>query len=245
MLYGTEVTSSYIIAGLGRTGSYLLCESLELTGVAGLPTEAFKRFNRPIFSKQWKGNPKTIFEYVSLVVKNCTTPNGVFGTKILWPNLGGLQEDTKLREDQNVLDHLFPKSKYIKLFRQDHRGQAISFYRSEYTHNWWQRTNMANTQIIAPDPPYDSEKIRFYEDVIYYQEEEFDRYFERWKIDPLIMYYEDLVDDRKGEVARVLSFIGEDPKLADTIPDPTYIKQADDKTAAWYKLLDQEDEYEQ
>ena len=48
---------SYIVASAPRTGSYLLCEGLETTGVAGRPTEVFSPHFQEVWRNRWELGP--------------------------------------------------------------------------------------------------------------------------------------------------------------------------------------------
>ena len=54
----------------------------------------------------------------------------------------------------------------------------------------------------------------------------------------LVVEYESLVCRLRDEVARVLTFIGQDSLAAQSIPEPRLVRQADDKTLTWRKRLD-------
>ena len=57
-------------------------------------------------------------------------------------------------------------------------------------------------------------------------------------IEPLIVEYESILRDYRGEVARVLEFLGLDASVARTIPPPRLVRQADSLTHHWRRLLD-------
>jgi LPS sulfotransferase NodH len=71
---------SYIICATPRSGSYLLCEALRNTGVAGQPTE----YVSPTFESYWaaKWGTQTYREYLNKVLEVGTSANGVFGLKV-------------------------------------------------------------------------------------------------------------------------------------------------------------------
>lgn len=248
LLHGTEVTKSYIIASLQRTGSYLLCEALEGTGIAGMPTEPFTILNKDIFSRMWDIDVDMPFpEYIKEVVKNCTTPNGVFGVKIHWAQIEYVRKQMGIGEpkDEKILDILFPGSQYIHLTRRDVRGQAISSHRAYTTNEWWRKENVYNPQIVAPDPPFSSRDIRLWE--IRFRERAADwvRYFEERNMTPLHVEYDDLCIDWRHELYRSLIFLGYDENTAKhasiTALEPQLVQQADARTRAWRKRLDDED----
>ena len=73
---------SYLICGTPRSGSSLLCEALENTGLAGRPKEYFWRENIAVWSELWDIQSST--EYIEKTIDLGSTPNGVFGAKVMW-----------------------------------------------------------------------------------------------------------------------------------------------------------------
>lgn len=248
LLHGTEVTNSYIIASLQRTGSYLLCEAMESTGLVGFPTEPFTLENKEIFSRMWKIDQEmSMRDYVAEAVKNCTGDNGYFGVKIHWMQIEFLRKFLEMGEphDEKSLDILFPDAKFIHLTRRDVRGQAISSHRAYYTNEWWRKANVYNPQVKAPDPPYSSENIRLWEKRFRNRAKDWLRYFNERNMTPLHVEYDDLCKDWRHELFRCLVYLGYDEetskKASIAAPEPRLIQQADAITRAWRKRLDDED----
>src|SRR3989442_2258947 len=74
--------TSYLICGTPRCGSSLLCEALINTGIAGQPEEYFLPRNELVWQERW--GTSTYAEYLANIIKQFTTPNGVFGAKMMW-----------------------------------------------------------------------------------------------------------------------------------------------------------------
>src|SRR5215213_3769543 len=112
-------THSYLICTTPRSGSTLLCELLEGTGVAGRPDEYFQQLRAtgmpmtprdyldgvaaglvpPPADHDGNGDDLSVYDprrfadfeqYVAWVRRRATTPNGVFAAKIMWPYMAGL-----------------------------------------------------------------------------------------------------------------------------------------------------------
>lgn len=244
LFHGTDVATCYIIASLQRTGSYLLCEALANTGVAGRPIEPFSAQNKVMHRDGWGLDPEVPFDqYIAEVVRHGTTKNGVFGIKVHWSQIEYTRKWLGIgtEYDQHTLQHLFPDALYIHLTRHDVRGQAISSYRAEKTNEWWRLPDVFNPQIKAPDPPYDSSEIRRWEGMFRQRQADWLRYFTNRKIVPLHVDYDDLANDWRKETARVLEFLGQDARAVDDAPEPKLIRQADALTRAWRRRLDAED----
>jgi LPS sulfotransferase NodH len=244
LLHGTEVSQYYIIASLQRTGSYLLCEGLANTGVAGYPTESIAPENKPANVTAWGLDPDMpMTEYLTQVVKHGTGRNGVFGVKMHWSQIDWVRRQLHIgvSEDSKAIDFLFPDAKFIHITRDDLRGQAISSYRAYATYEWWRKADVHNTSITNPDPPYNSKRIRFWERHFIERNKDWKEYFAKRSITPLHVEYEDLARDWRHEVRRCLTYLGLDPATVDTAPEVTFLRQADALTRAWRRRLDEED----
>lgn len=223
--------TTYVIATSPRTGSTLLCEALTATKVLGNPTERFDPGANQSFLLNVGTYSETPFEeYFAAVLRRGTTKNGVFGVKVHWSQVEFLAQQSGAGFPE-VFDRLFPGAKYINLTRRDRRGQAISFYRLEQGNR---RTKLGGLE-------FDAKEIRRLEGDLYRQQLGWAEYFRARGIEPLTIEYESLVRYRRHEVARVLAFLGEDPAIAEGIPEPQLVQQADETTIAWRRLLDAED----
>src|SRR5207245_1162163 len=110
--------TSYLICATPRSGSTLLCEALTNTGLAGRPEEFFQACKetglprRPL--EYFEGidttevatilgegagpdehlmqpvSGESFADYLARVIEQGTTPNGVFGAKVMWAYFQGL-----------------------------------------------------------------------------------------------------------------------------------------------------------
>jgi len=234
-----EVKSRYVIASTPRTGSYLLCESLAATGLAGQPTEPFSRDFRGAFCRMWGlGSGVAFDEYFSAVLRNGAM-NGVFGVKIHWRQIDWLMQQSGMRGGVgDILERLFPRAKYIQLIRRDRRGQAISLYRASASNQWWRIPGVRNDQVTGPDPEFNAQSIRRLEAELDVEQTAWVQHFRHSGIVPIVVEYETLVMHRRDEVARILTFIGQSPAAAAKIPEPRLTRQADLKTDIWRRMLE-------
>src|SRR5580700_5621827 len=113
---------SYLVCATPRSGSTLLCYALNETGVAGHPEEYFEALSRSglprrpheyfdphrhaniverlAFREMPDGmakpnplwHPDTYDQYLAWALAEGTTPNGVFGAKLMWGYLGDFAE---------------------------------------------------------------------------------------------------------------------------------------------------------
>jgi trehalose 2-sulfotransferase len=234
---------SYVIACLPRTGSYLLCEGLAATGVAGRPTEAFCREYRAEFCRRWRLPPETGFaDFLATAVRQSTTANGVFGLKIHWGQIEGIAADSGLPgTEAEIFRRLFPTGTYNNLSRRDRRAQAISYYRALVSREWWRIAGVGNPQVTGVPPAYDAVRIRRLERHLESAERSWRRFFAAHELAPLVVEYETLCRSYRAEIARVLAHLGLDPGHAASIPEPRLQRQADAVTELWRGWLDEED----
>jgi LPS sulfotransferase NodH len=231
---------TYIIAVTPRTGSYLLCEGLEATGIAGRPTEVFSPDFQDIWRERWSlGQNASFAEYLRAALRHGTTSNGVYGLKIHWMHVGRLARDACFPGDcSGVLDHLFPGSQFVNIVRQDQRAQALSYFRALATNEWWRIESIANNQKNATRPAFDAAAVLALEADLAQQQLAWTQYFLKHRLNPLIVEYEALAEDFRGQVARVLRFLGLNDAIARAIPEPRLIRQADDLTLRWRRQME-------
>ena len=165
-------TAPYLICATPRSGSTLLCDLLTATGVAGHPEEYFQllpvagraRHPREYLAPVWEGEIATILgerspvddeptqleqrgaatfdEYLERIRAIATTPNGVFGAKVMWGYFPGLIWHLDATADGTdgdaaaVLDAAFPGVRYLHVTRRDKERQAMSLWRALQTWTW-------------------------------------------------------------------------------------------------------------
>jgi LPS sulfotransferase NodH len=226
-----------------RTGSYLLCEGLEATGCAGNPREVFCPERRENYAGQWQLPVDVGFGDYLLAAKEAgTTENGVFGTKIHAHHVEPLAREVKVvGEPWRVLPQLFPGAKYIHLTRRNHRAQAISWYRAEVTNQWWKIPGVEDWELTGKQPEFNAAEIHRLELELARHQELWDNFFAAQPaIEVLPMEYETLAADYRGQVARALTFIGEDHELAKELPEPRMVRQSDSISEEWQRRMDAE-----
>src|SRR5215218_5218815 len=164
--------SSYLVCATPRSGSTLLCEALAATGVAGRPAEYFEAIydtglpRRPTdYFEGLRAIPAADFladqlpaeggaarealrraatyrDYLSWVLEEGTTPNGIFGAKLMWGHVDHFVAYLRdLREHAGkpvpeMLEHAFPSLRYVRVLRRDRIRQAVSLWKALQTATW-------------------------------------------------------------------------------------------------------------
>lgn len=231
--------TSYIIYATPRSGSYLLCEALINTGLAGQPTEFFTPEQVQLYLDRYSIHWSDTAGYLDWVYTAGTTPNGVFGTKIIWQffeDCLDLLRDIEGNEKLSVPDLLakvFPYHQTMVTTRRDKVRQAISYWKALQTQAWLSFGEEAekSKQEVA----FSFQAIESLRKRIIHDEREMQHYFWARNIQPLIVVYEDLAKAYEETALQVLDYLN--------IPVPTNLafgprkmqKQSNAQTEEWLK----------
>ena len=226
---------SYIIASVQRSGTHLLGSILRSTGVAGSPDEYFLSKPEETWEKRW-GEPSRV-AYIQRVLRQNTAANGVFGTVVMWSYfermLEMLQEIPvyKNLNGAQLLAAVFRKPKYIWMRRRNHVEQAVSWAMACQTGIWSQKAEKKSQPRAIPR--FDFKVIDEWCNRITAHDDGWANYFRENQIEPLILFYEDVVASHRTAAERVLEFL-ELPFPPDLeIPPPAVEKQANQISHEW------------
>ena len=212
-----EPRISYMVCSVPRCGSSLLCELLCNTEVAGAPTEFFDPELMGRFRERWGSSSDE--EYAAQLLRKKTTPNGVFGLKVHWGQLGHLPGGDP--------DALFPGLRYVHMQREDAVRQAVSWVRAIQTNQW------ASSHEARGEPVFDAEQIAFYLEVIRKEGASWEQYFGQRSITPHRVVYERLVAQPGETLGSVLDFLGVPGPVAVASAPLELEQQADALTDEW------------
>ena len=215
---GTPTTISYMVCSVPRCGSSLLCELLCNTQLAGAPTEFFDAQLMSEFRGRW--GSRSLEDYLRDLLERKTSPNGVFGIKVHWGQLGNALGEADPAE-------LFPGLRYVHMRREDRLRQAVSWVRALQTNQW------ASTHELRGEPAFDAAKIALYLERIDAEESQWHAFFEHRRITPHTVTYRALVDSPQGTVRDVLAYLGVPGAAAAVCGAPTLLRQADVVTDEW------------
>lgn len=231
--------TSYIVCATPRSGSGLLCDTLWRTGLAGKPDEYFLPENVVKNSMIWQVS--TLYEYFYKVIEKGTTPNGIFGSKIMWDHVNYFRiqvfrKDHRLiqRRTSDLLDSLFPNLHYIWIKRRDKVRQAVSFYKSLKTgiYNWREDNSPQYIEI----PQFNFKAIDGLINKIRRHDTSWQNYFEKLRISPLIVTYEDHLEFGYEEVIkRILNYLG--VKIPDGLTIKSEYRKQSDKLSEKFVYL--------
>jgi len=232
-------TRSYMLCAVPRTGSYVLCDLLEKTGVAGHPNEYFN----PSFQSQWavEWKSESIHQYFETVAQLGTTANGICGLKV-----HPMQFDAMCRQlagsprvpfvqRPHLLGRWLPDLHYVQLTRRDRLRQAISYVRAIQTNGWWD-----SDYAPGPSGPVRPEQERFdfqmitrALDLLGAMDQRWSDYFVAIGAVPLVLSYEDLIDAPHTAVGSILNLLGVDQPAPSSDHPVPFRRQADELTETW------------
>jgi LPS sulfotransferase NodH len=263
-------TRCYLVCATPRSGSTLLCESLETTGAAGRPREYFEalketgipRRPREYFwglrssevirllphdaqldrlaeqSPTWNRDDYGL--HLNAALQEGTTPNGVFGAKLMWsyfddflelmrgiPRFGGMG-------DGSLLNAAFPELRYVFISRSDKVRQAVSLWRALQTWEWRKQEHAPGDEPL-PDQRsvYSFDAIDHLLDQLRRHEDAWRGFFFRIGQQPIPLFYEDLAGDLEGSVARVLDAMRIDRPEGRAPVEKQLSRQSDDLSESW------------
>ena len=228
---------SYTIWFSQRTGSTLLAQALESTGVAGKPQEWLLNLGDYIQNSGSLGPG----ELRSILWQKGSTPNGVFGIKLsfyepffsqmisLFMSLPECQKQQCARSQ--VWAAAFPNSHHIFMTRRNKIRQAVSWWRAIQSGEW-HRT--ADTEPLGVDrkAAYSFDAINHLLLECTLREAGIQSFYADAGIQPLTIVYEDFVADYYGTIKRILRFLGLAEANID-IHKPKTSKLADDLSEEW------------
>ncbi len=237
----------YLILATPRSGSTLLGQGLQATGLAGDPKEFFG--HRMAFWMQRWGAP-TLTTYAARLTQARATPNGVFGAKLLYRQLLHLEhvarDDPALADLPlpEILAQLFPNLHLVWVSREDKVRQAISWFKARQTGVWGQDQAQPTVKLGAAWRRGDEllvpgELVFDYDGIttLFRQAEAEDaaigRFFADTGIVPFKVNYEEFSARYEETVFDLLHWMGVEVPAGLTLPNPRTVKLADDRTDEW------------
>lgn len=262
---------SYLVCATPRSGSTLLCHLLDQTGVAGHPEEYFEALRhsgiprrpheyfdpdrhanilkRLAFREMPNAEPRpnplwqpgTYDRYLDWAIKEGTTPNGVFGAKLMWGYLGDFAELLRGIEGMaglpvpELLGRAFPGLRYIQITRQDKVRQAVSLWKAVQTQAWRQEAD-GERQMTA-EPQFSFRAINYLVRLLTAHDASWDAYFLGLGYEPLKVTYEELAEAPEPVVRRVLEHLGIPAPGDLSLAAPRLSIQADEVSEQWIRRV--------
>jgi LPS sulfotransferase NodH len=250
--------ASYLVCATPRSGSTLLCETLAETGVAGNPLEFFEALpdtgvpRQPVDYLTGLDDPEALglierapphppppysdvrgvtdyAEHLAKVKRTGTTPNGVFGAKIMWAHLVDLGGRLGRDDLPSLVDELFDRPRFVWVRRADTVRQAVSLWRAMQTQSW----RAENAPAAAGEPRYSYAALRHLVALLTDHDAAWERFFTCASGAVLTLTYEEIADDPVAALRRTLAHIGVPPPEDALAALPSMRRQADERSDAW------------
>jgi trehalose 2-sulfotransferase len=231
-------TRSLIVATNPRAGSWMLCTGLAKTGLAGYPSEYLIPWDERDWARLWGTSGYRAF--LDAMLLEGTSPNGVFAAKIMWRHVGHLVDRAAEipgygnSTAPDLMAAVFPEAHYVWLRRRDVYAQAVSHARALLTDVWAVGTDDLGAGR-AEQAECDFDLVAKLRDELAEDERGWGRFFAESGVEPVTLWYEDLVDDYAGAVGAVLGHVGADVADALEMPRPDVCRQADPVSARWVR----------
>jgi trehalose 2-sulfotransferase len=195
---------AWFLCGVQRSGSWLLAGLVDSTGIAGHPHEWFSQATETANRRNWRVSPREV--YSDYVKRAGTTPNGVFASKLTWDAV----------DRAGDLGAFAPEQRFVWL-RRDPEAIGVSWA-------WAAQTG----HYHAWDPPPRTEPHFVREDVdalvglAREQDSAWDRWFSGRTVEPLELWFDDVVADPGTASSSVLAHLRlpDAPAVIRTDPSP-------------------------
>lgn len=235
-----EPQKSYIIWFTQRSGSSLLCKSLEETQLAGRPGELLVLMGEEK-SLCDKYNVTTYDELKQKLWEIGTSPNGIFGMKNplhLSRFEKVIQEikrlgNFKTNDPMEILSDIFPNCVHIYLGRRNKIRQVVSWWRAIHDNVWHlQKGEKHQNEDKFYEEKYDFDALThlFKESVL--MECSVQRFFDKNQIVPHSIFYEDFIKNYQPTIEGIFDFLKIEKNNLKIQP-PFYSKTADVKSDLW------------
>lgn len=238
---------SYIIWFSQRTGSTLLCQALESTGIAGRPAELLHHVPEPagLYAKYQVSTPADLQQSLW---QTGSSLNGVFGLKY------GLYEPfhTQLTEffrqfpgclqnasTWDVWANAFPNCKHIFMTRRDKVRLAVSWWKAIKNEEWHRETGATPSTANLTDA-YDFNALNHLIIEAEQREAGIQEFLTTGRAIPHTVVYEDFIADYEGTVRGIVDFFGVAGGNSYSVAPPFYEKLADEVSEQWVRCYRQE-----
>jgi len=221
---------TYVLASVPRTGSTYLSHLLWRTGCLGAPLEYlnFDPTGPYFFAATSPDNQSWLWQSV---VRRRTSPNGVFGVKCFPGQLQDLQDNNQGLLSQ-VMALLFPpdrQARVILLKRRDRDAHAISYARATLSGVWRKEQEATGGAAVE----FSDIAVHRARKLLDGQEAAWDAMFNDLGIDPLVIWYEDVVADPVLAIHGAADFLDITLDPAAQVDIPFVERQSEADSRAW------------
>lgn len=217
---GPEIV--YMLASVPRTGSTYVSHLLWRTGCLGAPLEYlnFEPTGPYYFASRSAEAQARLW---TTLQHRRTSPNGVFGVKCFPIQLQALQQSNP------ALLASLRTARIVYLDRRDRMAHIVSYARANLTGVWRQEQE----KDLAAPPSYSQEALEMAERGIEAQAAGWERMFRERGVEPLRLWYEDVLARPEEAVRAVADYLGVDLVAGAEVPVPAVLKQSGAGAEDW------------
>jgi LPS sulfotransferase NodH len=220
----------YLLASVPRSGSTYVSHLLWATGCLGAPLE-YLNFEPSGPYGHASESPAAQDELWRAALHGRTSPNGVFGLKAFPLQLEGVHQANP-QLVANVMRTLFPRgrpARVVELRRRDRTAHAISYARALLSGIWRKEQEPDD----RPEPAYSPEAMARAGQMIEQQEGSWQAMYRDLRVAPLVIWYEDVLEDPAGAVQQVAGHLEVTLDPAAALAVPAIERQSQAGARAW------------
>ena len=179
--------------------------------------------------------------YVKEVFAEGTTPNGVFGAKIMWNYFDDFIHHLRhiptfhATDEYELLNEVFPRLHYIWVRRKNTAKQAISLWKAIQTQSWRHGVTLSSPghSPYPGEPLFHRAAIAHLEQQIIAEDQAWWAFFHDKGIEPLIIIYEDFIKSYEQRIHDALRYLGLSLPENGVLSTPPMKRQSDALSAEW------------
>ena len=245
---------SYIICSTVRSGSTLLCKTLEKLEGCGQPKEYF---HRHILKKlKLNNNPDKFLSYCQSIWQEGLSHHGTLGIKMHWwqmldfLSIARQSPDLENKQDWEILNIIFPNSQFIYLWRREIMAQAVSAAIAMQTGQWEKVEQNETEESLQKEkklwhntvksPKFQPWKIYEWEKSLEAHNLGWRKFFQDNSLPYYEITYEDMIESFTEQIINLVDYLGIDTsQISSQIAMPTQrqFNKVNRQFIDYYKLL--------
>jgi trehalose 2-sulfotransferase len=176
--------------------------------------------------------------YLDWTIEEATTPNGVFGAKVMWGYFNGFVDSLRdllgnaVLPTRKVLEQSFPNlNGWVFVSRRDKVRQAVSLWKAIQTWTW--SRDSSDGHLVKHDLRYSYDAIAHLTRQLEDQDAEWLSFFGESGIAPFPVVYEDFVERYEGTAIDILHHLGIEVTPDMGFGERRMTRQADELSEHW------------
>lgn len=217
------MSHNYIICSTQRSGSSLLCHLMRQSGVLGKPGESIVLGKIKKYAEN--KNIEDLFIAAQEIIESNRGSNGVAGVKIHY------HQFEQIKSKLSFFDLLGDDIKWIYIDRKSQLEQAVSLAKA------WQTREFSSKHQATDSARYCFETINKAGKLLVEEKSSWEWLFQALNINPLRIYYEDLLNDDSVNIAveAIAKHVDVEFEKRVKLQDVGIKKQSDESSLEWVK----------